>query len=87
MRWRKLREAVDFCAINAARGAELFGAPLALPGPTGESNTLSLHGRGVFVCISPWISRWRLYRQITAATCRQRRCGEAGRRSRSSLMR
>ena len=23
-------------------------------GPTGESNDLSLHGRGVFVCISPW---------------------------------
>ena len=25
-----------------------------LPGPTGESNELQLHGRGVFVCISPW---------------------------------
>jgi RHH-type proline utilization regulon transcriptional repressor/proline dehydrogenase/delta 1-pyrroline-5-carboxylate dehydrogenase len=25
-----------------------------LPGPTGESNELSLHGRGVFTCISPW---------------------------------
>jgi RHH-type proline utilization regulon transcriptional repressor/proline dehydrogenase/delta 1-pyrroline-5-carboxylate dehydrogenase len=25
-----------------------------LPGPTGESNELRLHGRGVFVCISPW---------------------------------
>ena len=25
-----------------------------LPGPTGESNELHLHGRGVFVCISPW---------------------------------
>ena len=28
--------------------------PVRLPGPTGESNELSLHGRGVFVCISPW---------------------------------
>ena len=28
--------------------------PRELPGPTGESNTLHLHGRGVFVCISPW---------------------------------
>jgi RHH-type proline utilization regulon transcriptional repressor/proline dehydrogenase/delta 1-pyrroline-5-carboxylate dehydrogenase len=27
---------------------------MSLPGPTGESNTLSLHGRGVFVCVSPW---------------------------------
>ncbi len=25
-----------------------------MPGPTGESNELSLHGRGVFICISPW---------------------------------
>jgi RHH-type transcriptional regulator, proline utilization regulon repressor / proline dehydrogenase / delta 1-pyrroline-5-carboxylate dehydrogenase len=25
-----------------------------LQGPTGERNMLSLHGRGVFVCISPW---------------------------------
>ena len=29
-------------------------APLPLPGPTGESNVLSLHGRGVWACISPW---------------------------------
>ncbi len=27
---------------------------MVLPGPTGESNELRLHGRGVFVCISPW---------------------------------
>jgi len=25
-----------------------------MPGPTGESNHVSLHGRGVFACISPW---------------------------------
>jgi RHH-type proline utilization regulon transcriptional repressor/proline dehydrogenase/delta 1-pyrroline-5-carboxylate dehydrogenase len=25
-----------------------------LPGPTGEHNELQLHGRGAFVCISPW---------------------------------
>ena len=25
-----------------------------MPGPTGESNELTLHGRGVFACISPW---------------------------------
>jgi RHH-type transcriptional regulator, proline utilization regulon repressor / proline dehydrogenase / delta 1-pyrroline-5-carboxylate dehydrogenase len=25
-----------------------------LPGPTGERNTLSLEGRGVFACIAPW---------------------------------
>ncbi len=25
-----------------------------LPGPVGEANLLTLHGRGVFACISPW---------------------------------
>jgi RHH-type proline utilization regulon transcriptional repressor/proline dehydrogenase/delta 1-pyrroline-5-carboxylate dehydrogenase len=50
----ELREAVDFCRYYAARGRELFGEPRQLPGPTGERNLLSLNGRGVFVCISPW---------------------------------
>ena len=64
----ELREAVDFCRYYAARGEELFGAPLELPGPTGESNTLSLHGRGVFVCISPWNFPLAIFTgQITAA--------------------
>src|SRR5712671_1705878 len=50
----EVREAVDFCRYYAARARADFAAPLALPGPTGERNTLSLHGRGVFACISPW---------------------------------
>jgi len=50
----ELREAVDFCRYYAARARADFTAPLALPGPTGERNTLALHGRGVFACISPW---------------------------------
>jgi RHH-type proline utilization regulon transcriptional repressor/proline dehydrogenase/delta 1-pyrroline-5-carboxylate dehydrogenase len=50
----EVREAVDFCRYYAARGRELFGSPQELRGPTGELNLLSLHGRGVFVCISPW---------------------------------
>ena len=50
----EVREAVDFLRYYAARARSEFGAPLRLPGPTGESNELSLHGRGVFVCISPW---------------------------------
>jgi RHH-type proline utilization regulon transcriptional repressor/proline dehydrogenase/delta 1-pyrroline-5-carboxylate dehydrogenase len=49
----EVREAVDFCRYYAEQ-AEHRLAPHALPGPTGESNELSLHGRGVFVCISPW---------------------------------
>ena len=31
-----------------------FATALPLPGPTGEINQLSLHGRGVFLCVSPW---------------------------------
>ncbi len=49
----ELREAVDFCRYYADLAERQF-APLTLPGPTGESNILSLHGRGVFICISPW---------------------------------
>ena len=50
----ELREAVDFLRYYAAQARRDFGAPLRLPGPTGESNDLSWHGRGVFLCISPW---------------------------------
>ena len=50
----EVREAADFCRYYAARGREQFGTPQVLQGPTGERNLLSLHGRGVFVCISPW---------------------------------
>jgi RHH-type transcriptional regulator, proline utilization regulon repressor / proline dehydrogenase / delta 1-pyrroline-5-carboxylate dehydrogenase len=64
----ELREAVDFCRYYAARGREAFGAPLVLPGPTGERNTLALQGRGVFVCISPWNFPLAIFTgQITAA--------------------
>ena len=49
----ELREAVDFLRYyaNEARRA---CAIQTLPGPTGERNTLTLGGRGVFACISPW---------------------------------
>ena len=50
----EVREAVDFCRYYAAQARTDFAAPKVLPGPTGERNELSLHGRGVFVCISPW---------------------------------
>lgn len=49
----EVREAADFCRYYAAQIREKF-QPVELPGPTGESNTLTLHGRGVFLCISPW---------------------------------
>lgn len=49
----EIREAVDFCRYYAA-GARREFQPQDLPGPTGEHNSLDLHGRGVFACISPW---------------------------------
>jgi RHH-type proline utilization regulon transcriptional repressor/proline dehydrogenase/delta 1-pyrroline-5-carboxylate dehydrogenase len=51
----ELREAVDFLRYYAAEARAHFTAEgVALPGPTGESNRLTLHGRGVVVAISPW---------------------------------
>jgi RHH-type proline utilization regulon transcriptional repressor/proline dehydrogenase/delta 1-pyrroline-5-carboxylate dehydrogenase len=49
----EVREAVDFLRYYAGE-AERLMRPLALPGPTGESNELRLTGRGAWVCISPW---------------------------------
>ncbi len=49
----EVREAVDFCRYYAQQAADTL-QPIHLPGPTGETNTLRLHGRGVFVAISPW---------------------------------
>lgn len=50
----EVREAVDFCRYYAMEGRKLFGNDVPMPGPTGESNTLRLRGRGVIVAISPW---------------------------------
>jgi RHH-type transcriptional regulator, proline utilization regulon repressor / proline dehydrogenase / delta 1-pyrroline-5-carboxylate dehydrogenase len=50
----ELREAVDYCRYYALRARADFAAPIVLPGPTGERNTLALAGRGVFACIAPW---------------------------------
>jgi RHH-type transcriptional regulator, proline utilization regulon repressor / proline dehydrogenase / delta 1-pyrroline-5-carboxylate dehydrogenase len=51
----EIREAVDFCRYYANRGrADFADDGHIMPGPTGEKNIMRLHGRGVFVCISPW---------------------------------
>jgi RHH-type proline utilization regulon transcriptional repressor/proline dehydrogenase/delta 1-pyrroline-5-carboxylate dehydrogenase len=51
----EVREAVDFCRYYAKLAEEQFGlSGEVLQGPVGETNTLRLAGRGVFVCISPW---------------------------------
>jgi RHH-type transcriptional regulator, proline utilization regulon repressor / proline dehydrogenase / delta 1-pyrroline-5-carboxylate dehydrogenase len=50
----EIREAVDYLRYYAVEARRLFSDPVLLRGPTGEENTLSLRGRGVFGCISPW---------------------------------
>ncbi|MDP1632757.1 MAG: bifunctional proline dehydrogenase/L-glutamate gamma-semialdehyde dehydrogenase PutA [Caulobacter sp.] len=63
----EVREAVDFCRYYAARARRDF-VPVALPGPTGETNELTLHGRGVFACVSPWNFPLAIFLgQVTAA--------------------
>jgi RHH-type transcriptional regulator, proline utilization regulon repressor / proline dehydrogenase / delta 1-pyrroline-5-carboxylate dehydrogenase len=49
----EVREAVDFCRYYSQIAQTLL-VPQDLPGPTGESNTLRLAGRGPMLCISPW---------------------------------
>jgi len=64
----EVREATDLCRYYAAMARTLFGEPMTLPGPTGETNRLGLRGRGVFVCISPWNFPLAIYTgQIAAA--------------------
>jgi RHH-type transcriptional regulator, proline utilization regulon repressor / proline dehydrogenase / delta 1-pyrroline-5-carboxylate dehydrogenase len=48
------REAIDHLRYYAELLRAGFAQPLRLPGPTGETNELSWHGRGAFLCISPW---------------------------------
>ena len=62
------REAIDFCRYYASQAKLHFEEATLLPGPTGETNELTLHGRGVFVCISPWNFPLAIFiGQITAA--------------------
>jgi RHH-type proline utilization regulon transcriptional repressor/proline dehydrogenase/delta 1-pyrroline-5-carboxylate dehydrogenase len=50
----EVREAADFCRYYALLAEKQFTHPEPLVGPAGETNALEMHGRGVFVCISPW---------------------------------
>ena len=50
----EIREAIDFCEYYCVQAQKIFSQPLKLPGPVGEDNSLSYHGRGPFICISPW---------------------------------
>lgn len=60
-------EAIDFCRYYATSAQSLMNDKI-LPGPTGESNVLSMHGRGVFLCISPWNFPFAIFTgQVVAA--------------------
>lgn len=50
----EIREAIDFCRYYAEQGIALMEQPQVFQGYTGETNKLSLHGKGVMLCISPW---------------------------------
>ena len=64
----EVREAVDFCRYYGLRARKQFAAPERLEGPTGETNELTLQGRGVFACISPWNFPLAIFAgQVTAA--------------------
>ena len=64
----EVREAADFCRYYAKCARDHFSTPLTLPSTTGENNQLFLHGKGVFVCISPWNFPLAIFTgQITAA--------------------
>ncbi len=50
----EVREAIDFCRYYGAQAVKLMASPVRLHGYTGELNEMTLHARGVVLCISPW---------------------------------
>jgi len=63
----EVREAVDFCRYYAVEAQKHF-VEQELEGPTGERNTLTCEGRGIFTCISPWNFPFAIFTgQIVAA--------------------
>ncbi len=64
----EIKEAIDFCRYYAHCAEHDMSSSLKMPGPTGEDNFLSLQGKGIFVCISPWNFPLAIYvGQIAAA--------------------
>ena len=50
----EVREAVDFLRYYALQARKELSQWQSMPGVTGETNKISLLGRGVFLCIAPW---------------------------------
>ena len=57
-----------FLPLLCRAGPKTVRQRVAMPGPTGESNSLAMRGRGVFVAISPWNFPLAIFLgQVTAA--------------------
>lgn len=64
----EVREAVDFCRYYAIEAQKQMAVPHQFSGYTGELNQLSLHAKGICLCISPWNFPLAIFvGQITAA--------------------
>lgn len=64
----EVREAADFARYYASEALDKTAYAHLLHNVAGESNELSLHGRGVFLCISPWNFPLAIFTgQVTAA--------------------
>ena len=50
----EVKEAIDFTRYYAKQAIELMAKPQQMDSYTGEEDFLSWHGKGVFVCVSPW---------------------------------
>jgi RHH-type proline utilization regulon transcriptional repressor/proline dehydrogenase/delta 1-pyrroline-5-carboxylate dehydrogenase len=67
----EVREAVDFLRYYAMGAEKDFAGPVRLPGPTGETNHLSLHGRGVLLHQPVELPAGHLHRPARRGACRR----------------
>ena len=64
----EVREAVDFCRYYANQAEQHCGHAIGLTQLEGQQSVWQRHGRGVFVCISPWNFPLAIFLgQVTAA--------------------
>jgi RHH-type proline utilization regulon transcriptional repressor/proline dehydrogenase/delta 1-pyrroline-5-carboxylate dehydrogenase len=70
----EIRETIDYLRYYAQQARLQLATPRQLTGPAGETNTLQLAPRGVWLCISPWNFPLAIFTgQIAAALV----CGNA----------
>ena len=64
----EIKEAVDFCRYYAMRAEESFGAPIELPGPTGERNSYGIRPRAAVACMAQQHAEY-VHQLITVLAC------------------